>query len=120
MPRPFRTIEFKVSLYEIAPTLTWMRENGIPFLAKLRHQNAWTISRKSTLFFQKFKPEDRSARMRNGLEKPIILQLKFLRSDFPMVEMAIRLRWPTVKIMTPKRKKLPHPIGWKVKAVERS
>ncbi len=116
--KAFRTIEFKVSLYEVAPTLLWMRESGMPFLAKLREQNKWVISRKAIAFFQRFKPEQRYARMRYGKEKPINLQLKILRSDFPMVEMAIGLRWPTVRISTPKRKKRPQPIGWKMKAVE--
>lgn len=102
-----RKLQITVSLFEIAPFTTWMRDNGIPFLAKFDHQRAWTMSRKAAPFMERFKPEHRKSRTnKNGVEKLIKFQMIVPRRDWALIEMHIRLKWPHTKITLP-RKKLP-------------
>jgi hypothetical protein len=116
--RRFKKIEIKVSLFDVAPLTTWMHENGMPFLAKFHHQNQWTGSKKAAPFMTRFRPEHRKSRMdKNGVERPIKFHLICQRSDWDLIEMWIKLRWPRLRIGTPKRKKVAHPVARKVSKI---
>jgi hypothetical protein len=93
-----KKIQIAISLYDTGGFTNWMVESGMPFLAKHPHQRLWTKSSKANVYFARFKPEHRGARMRNGKEEPVKVQFIFQKSDWPLIESYIRLAWPFVKI----------------------
>jgi hypothetical protein len=115
-----RSITIPLSLFDIHPFLEWMREDaGIPFLSKLHHQNIWVRSRKAIAFFERFgearankEQVKASRRDQNGEERPIKMHFMILRRDWPLVEMHMRLRWPTAKIGTVRKKNVSQPVSW--------
>lgn len=113
-----RTVAIKIDLFEVFSFLIWMRETaGIPFLAKLGHQNLWTPSKNACRFFMRFpeqipnKADQENARRK--IVKPVKLHIMCRRSDWMTIELYIRLRWPTIKVGSVKKRNTPKPVAWK-------
>ena len=96
----YQFIRLPMSLFFDSPVLTgWMRNSGIPYLAKLDTQSRWTCSRTASLFFGRF-DTSKVAKLQIGphwKERFVKVDFKIRRQDLKLIE--IQARFMNIRVI---------------------
>jgi hypothetical protein len=80
----------------------WMRDQGMPFLLKLSQQNAWTVSRRVSVFKKPSRVVITAA-----INPEVVVDIRMRESDHTL----LRLRLQHGRFVSSRVKKRPYPIG---------